>query len=107
MNFKRKDCVSHVLKRLAGMDKRVDNSCKQRAEYLCHSLIIVHTKHGQWQASFNREKSVCLAEVSVMEQVLQEISKFPEILGELSMREQCVPGSIFSAHAQEPGNEAK
>ena len=50
---------------------------------------------------------MCLAEVSVMEQVLQEISKFLEILGELSMREQCVPGSIFSAHAQEPGNEAK
>ena len=36
-----------------------------------------------------------------------EISKFPEILGELSMRKQCVPGSFFSAHAQEPGNEAK
>ena len=35
-----------------------------------------------------------------------EISKFPEILGELSMRKQCVPGSFFSAHAQEPGNEA-
>ena len=35
-----------------------------------------------------------------------EISKFPEILGELSMRKQCVPGSFSSAHAQEPGNEA-
>ena len=35
-----------------------------------------------------------------------EISKFPEILGELSMRNQCVPGSFFSVHAQEPGNEA-
>ena len=35
-----------------------------------------------------------------------KISKFPEILGELSMRKQCVPGSFFSAHAQEPGNEA-
>ena len=35
-----------------------------------------------------------------------EISKFPEILGELSMCKQCVPGSFFSAHAQEPGNEA-
>ena len=23
------------------------------------------------------------------------------------MRKQCVPGSFFSAHAQEPGNEAK
>ena len=35
-----------------------------------------------------------------------KISKSPEILGELSMRKQCVPGSFFSAHAQEPGNEA-
>ena len=37
-----------------------------------------------------------------------EISKFPEreILGELSMRKQCVPGFFFSAHALEPGNEA-
>ena len=35
-----------------------------------------------------------------------EISKFPEILGELSMRKQCVPGSFLSAHALEPGNEA-
>ena len=26
-----------------------------------------------------------------------EISKFPEILGELSMRKQCVPGSFLSA----------
>ena len=28
-----------------------------------------------------------------------EISKFPEILGELSMHKQCVSGSFFSAHA--------
>ena len=30
---------------------------------------------------------------------LRKISKFPEILGELSMRKQCVPGSFFSTHA--------
>ena len=36
-----------------------------------------------------------------------EISKFPEILGELSMHKLCVPGSFFSAHVLEPGNEAK
>ena len=36
-----------------------------------------------------------------------ELSKFPDILGELSMHERCVPGSFFSAHAWEPGNEAK
>ena len=106
MNFKGKDCVSHVPKRLAGMDECVDNSCKPRAEYLRCSLIIVHTEHSQWQASFIREKLVCLTQVSVTEQVLREISKFPEILGELSMRKQCVPGSFFSAHAREPGNEA-
>ena len=58
-------------------------------------------------ASFIQEKLVCLAEVSVTEQVLWKISKFPEILGKLSMRKQCVPGSFFSAHAQEPRNEAK
>ena len=34
-----------------------------------------------------------------------EISKFPEILGKLSMRKQCVPGSFLPTHAQEPGNE--
>ena len=47
-----------------------------------------------------------LAEVSVTEQILRKISKFPEILGELSMCKQCVPGSFLSAHALEPGNEA-
>ena len=35
-----------------------------------------------------------------------EISKFQEILGELSMRKQCVPGSLSSSPALEPGNEA-
>ena len=34
------------------------------------------------------------------------VSKFPEILGRLSMRKQCVPGSFLPAHAREPGNEA-
>ena len=72
MNFKGKDCVIHVLQRLAGMDERVDNSCKRRAEYLRHSLVIVCRKRGQWQASFIREKSACLAEVSVTEQILRE-----------------------------------
>ena len=41
-----------------------------------------------------------------MEQILRKISEFPEILGELSMRKQCVPGSFLSTHALEPGNEA-
>ena len=51
-------------------------------------------------------KSAYLAEVSVTEHILRKISKFPEILGELSMRKQCVPGSFLSAHTLEPGNEA-
>ena len=72
MNFKGKDCVIHVPQRLAGMDEHVDNSCKQRAEYLCRSLVIVCRERGQWQASFIREKSACLAEVSVTEQILRE-----------------------------------
>ena len=72
MNFKGKDCIIHVLQRLAGMDERVDNSCKRRAEYLRRSLVIVCRERGQWQASFIREKSACLAEVSVTEQILRE-----------------------------------
>ena len=72
MNFKGKDCVIHVPQRLAGMDERVDNSCKRRAEYLRRSLVTVCRERGQWQASFIREKSACLAEVSVTEQILWE-----------------------------------
>ena len=72
MNFKGKDCVIHMLQRLAGMDERVDNSCKRRAEYLRRSFVIVSRERGQWQASFIREKSACLAEVSVTEQILRE-----------------------------------
>ena len=46
-------------------------------------------------------------EVGVLaEQVLQEISKFAEILGKLSMGKQSVPGSFLPTHAREPGNEA-
>ena len=49
---------------------------------------------------YTREVGV-LAEFSVTEQVLLwEISKFPEILGKLSMRKQCVPGSFLPAHAR-------
>ena len=57
-----------------GMDKCMDNSCKWRAEYLCHSLVIVCTERGQWQASFTWEKLVSLVEVGVTEQILW---KFP------------------------------
>ena len=70
MNFEGKDCISLVPQRLAEMDERVHNSCKRRAECLRRSLVIVHTEGGQWQVSFIREKSVCLTEVSVTEQIL-------------------------------------
>ena len=52
MNFKGKDCVIHMPQGLAGMGECVDNSCKQRDEYLCRSLVIVCRERGQWQASF-------------------------------------------------------
>ena len=74
MNFKGKDCIIHVPQRLAGMDECMDNSCKQRAEYLRRSLVIVCRERGQWQASFIREKSACLMEVSVTEQIFREFS---------------------------------
>ena len=72
MNFKGKDCVIHMSQHLAGMDERVNNFCKRRAEYLHCSLVIVCRKRGQRQASFIQEKSVCLTEVSVTEHILQE-----------------------------------
>ena len=51
------------------------------------------------------EERACLAEVSVLEQILR---KFPEILGELSIRKQCVPGSLFSLPlTRVPGSKAK
>ena len=56
MNFKGKDCVSHVPKCLAELDERMDNFCK----YLRRSLLIVHTQYSQWQAAFIQEKSVSL-----------------------------------------------
>ena len=52
---------------IAGLDERVDNSCKRSIEYLRRSLVIVWRERGQWQASFIWEKSACLAEVSVTE----------------------------------------
>ena len=39
---KGKYCASHMLQHLAGMDKHMDNLCKQRAYCLHHSFIIIH-----------------------------------------------------------------
>ena len=58
-------------------------SYKQRAYCLHCSSVVVHTEHSQWQSSFIWEKSACLVEVSVAEQILQ---KSPN---NLSMCKQC------------------
>ena len=60
--------------------------------------VIVHMEYGQWQAFFIREKSACLMEVSVIEQILQKFPKFLETLGELSMHKQCLPGFFSPLH---------
>ena len=56
---------------------RVPVGCQWAAQVYClyHSFFIVHTEHGQWQASFAWEKSTCLVWVSVTEQILTEISR--------------------------------
>ena len=52
------------------MDRHMDDSCKRRVYYLHRCFVIVHTKCGQWQASFTQEKLACFVEVSVTEQIL-------------------------------------
>ena len=73
----------------------MDNSCKRRAYCLHRSFVIVYTECGQWQASFTQEKSTCLVEVSVTEQILWEVSKLLEILEELNICKQCVQALFF------------
>ena len=64
---------------------QVDNSCKQRVDCFYCSLVTVHTDHGPifhtgevslsiptMVRSFTQEKSACLAEVGVMEQIMQK-----------------------------------
>ena len=90
VNFKGKYCISHMPQRLARRDECAENYCKRIRHFL-----IVHTEHGQWQASFTWEKLACLTEVSVIEQISM---RMPINRG-LSMRKHYVPGSFFSAHA--------
>ena len=87
---------SHILRCLARMDEHVDNFCKQRAECLHYTFVqdMVSGRHLHTGEVSIPHRSYCNG---------AEISKFSEILGELSMRKQCVPGSFFSAHSQEPG----
>ena len=73
INIEGKDCISDVRYDLAGIDGLfgcMDNSCKQRVYCLHCSFVIVHTEHGQWQASFTQEKLACLMEVSLTEQII-------------------------------------
>ena len=102
VNFKGKNCVSHVPQRI---DKRADNFCKQRAECLRRSLVL----HTAWSvaAIFYTEKSACLVVVSVTEQILR---KFPnsQIPGGTELAQtvyQPLPPTHESP-AWEPGNEA-
>ena len=46
MKFKGKDCISHMPHRLAEMDKRAHNSCKQRALSLPR-----HCPHRGWSVA--------------------------------------------------------
>ena len=98
--------VSHVQQRLAGMDKLVDNSCKQRAEYLPRFFFIIRTQRGQSQTSFTREKSPCLAEVSVTEQIYGNFQIPRNPGGTEHAQTVCFQALFFSAHAREPRKEA-
>jgi len=104
---KGRDCISHVLQCFAGIHEHVENSCKRRPEYLCRSFVIVYTERGQWHASFIQEKLAYLAEVSVTEQILRKFPNSQKSWGNWACANSVyVPGSFFSAHTQEPGNEA-
>ena len=100
MNFKGKDCVSHVPIALS-WNGRTREQFLQAKSQVPSSLPrhCPHTVQSVAGSFYTREVGV-IAEVSVTEQVLWEISKFPEILGKLSMRKQCVPGSFLPAHAR-------
>ena len=60
VNFKGEDCISDVLQCLAGMDECIDSSCEWRADYVCHSLSIVYTECGQWQAFLHGRSRLAL-----------------------------------------------
>ena len=70
-----------MLQRLAGMDKLVDNSCKQRAGCFFRSLVIVYMERGQWQATLTQEKLTRPAEVCVTQQILQLLSFTTAVYG--------------------------
>ena len=106
VDFKERDCISHMLQCFGGIHERMDNSCKRRAEYLHHSFVIFHSERGQWQASFIREKSAYLAEVSVTEQILRKFPNSQKPWGNWACTNSVYQALFFSAHALQPENEA-
>ena len=52
--------------------------------FVALSIIIVCRERSQWQASVVREKSECLVEVSVMEQILREFPNPASVVREKS-----------------------
>ena len=44
--------IVSCLQSLAGTEECADDFFKLGAECLCHSLVVVHIKHDQWQTSF-------------------------------------------------------
>ena len=59
---------------LAGIDGLLDAWIipvnEEFIAFIAPLSLHVHTKRGQWQASFTQEKLACLMEVSVTEQIL-------------------------------------
>ena len=96
VNFKGRDCISHVLQCLAGIYKRVDRSCKRRTKYLSCSFVIL-------QAPFIWEKSAYLVEVSVMKQILWKFPNSNKSWGNWACANSVYQAFFPSAHALEPG----
>ena len=104
VSIKEKDCVNHV-PQLFSLNEHINNFCKQRAECLLSSII--HTECRQWQASFVHEKSGCLAEGSITDQILRKFPNSHKSWGNWSCANSVYQlGSFLSTHTQEPGNEA-
>ena len=85
VNFKKKDCVTCCSVPLVSM-----NTWTIPASLLCHR------PHRAWSVTgtfYKREVGIPWGGCSGAD--FTEISKFPEIQGELNMRKQCVPGSFF------------
>ena len=102
MNFKGRDCVSHVLQCFAGIDERLDNSCIRKVEYLRHC------PHRAWSATgifYTGEVSI-LAEVSVTEQILRNF-QIPRNPGGSEHAQTVCTRLLFSAHALDPGNDCR